>query len=110
MLENSPLVCPTEGKPEKGGSDFSHKNGVIGKIGGLFFKKMECLCFSLLLTLYNFIFHCVSLLIYTNSMRLLCVSEEKLSPIQSNQQICEFCKGPIFEKQNYCRPIVGIAC
>ena len=43
-------------------------------------------------------------------MRLLCVSEEKLSPIQSNQQICEFCKGPIFEKQNYCRPIVGIAC
>ena len=100
------------GKPEPSltsESQTTFSNFLLSKFV-LFFKKMECLCFLLLLTLYNFIFHCVSLLIYTNSMRLLCVSEEKLSAIQSNQQICEFCKGPIFEKQNYCRPIVGIAC
>ena len=48
-----------------------------------------CLCF---VYLYHF----------TISISIICVSREEVSLTESNQQIRDFCKRVIFEKQRHC--------
>ena len=85
---------------KRGVSDFSHKNGGVGKIDGIIFKKARV---SLVFILTNpFQCHlgvcvCVCaclrvLFIYTISISIICVSREKSSLIASNQQMYDFYK------------------
>ena len=81
---------------KKGASDFSHKKGGVGKIRWVVLKK------GVSLTFLPTKLVCV-LFIYTISISILCVSREEGSLTESNQQIYDFYKWVIFEKQRHCR-------
>ena len=78
------------------GSDFSHKKGGAGQIGGVLKKRV-----SFIFILTNRIFHqtlvrarvCVCVLfVNTISISIFCVSREEVSLIESNQQIYDLRK------------------
>ena len=93
--------------PKKGDSDFSHKNGGVGKIGG-WIKKEGYHLFSYLVTLSSVIFLWVFgvfvLCLFAPFLSVfICVSQEEPSLIAaSNQQIYDFYKWIIFEKKRHC--------
>ena len=78
------------------GSDFSHKKGGIGKIGGCFKKGGVSLVFILTDSFQCYLslsVCCVCvfvLFIYTISISIICVSYEEPSLIASNQQMYDF--------------------
>ena len=67
--------------PKTEGVELSHKKGGVGKI----------VCCSSLSVSVVCVLH-----FYTISISILCVSEEGLSPVESNQQIYDFYKWIIF--------------
>ena len=89
-----------------GASDFSsHKYGGFGKKGEVAFLKKE-VSLLFILTLSSVIFlwvfgvcMCVRFF-YNISISIICVSKDKLSLIESNQQIYDFYKW-IFEKKRH---------
>ena len=80
--------------PKEGGSEFFHKKGGVCKIGGCF--KIGDITNKHQLTLSKVIFLSVcglfGFLIYTIYISVLCVSQEGLSLVESNQQIYDFYK------------------
>ena len=80
--------------PKEGGSEFFHKKGGVCKIGGCF--KIGDITNKHQLTLSKVIFLSVcglfGFLIYTIYINVLCVSQEGLSLVESNQQIYDFYK------------------
>ena len=66
--------------------EFSHKIGGVGKIGdfsktGITYKLLQNLSFSLFVVCFFF-----PVIIYTISISILCVSQERLALLESNQQ------------------------
>ena len=75
--------------PKRESSEFSYIKEGVGKISlskDVFFSVF-CVCV---------------LLIYTISTITLCVWQEGLSVVECNQQMYDFCKWVIFEKQRHC--------
>ena len=100
---------------KKGGSDFFHKTRGVGKIGaqgvggwGCFKREGVSVMFKLTLSSVFFQYLSVCLVcvcvlfIYTISISIICVSQEKPSLIASNQQIYDIYKWIIFEKKRHC--------
>ena len=88
---------------KKGVQIFSIKEGT-GNIGSVSLKKegttyFHTNPFECHISLY-FPFQSL-LLIYTTFISILCISQEGLNLSESNQQICDFCKCVILEKQRY---------
>ena len=86
-------------------SGFSSKMGGVGKIESCF-KEGVSLIFILTLSKKIFLSvwwecECV-LFISTISNSILCISRKELGLTESNQQICDFYKRVIFEKQSHC--------
>ena len=88
------------------GSDFSHKKGGAGQIGGVLKKRV-----SFIFILTNRIFHqtlvrvrvCVCVLfVNTISISVFCVSREEVSLIESNQQMYDLRKWVILENKRHC--------
>ena len=79
-----------------GGSDFSYKDGAVGKIDGVVLKKDISLIFILTNPFQCYLslsVWCVRVLfIYTISISIICVSKDELSLAASNQQIYDFYK------------------
>ena len=79
-----------------GGSDFSYKDGAVGKIDGVVLKKDVSLIFILTNPFQCYLslsVWCVRVLfIYTISISIICVSKDELSLAASNQQIYDFYK------------------
>ena len=78
-----------QNSPEKGGgrSDFSHKNGGVGKIGGVVVSLIFIIAnpFQCYLSLSVW---CVCVLFtYTISVSIICVSQKEPRLIASNQEI-----------------------
>ena len=85
---------------------FFQKNGGVGKIAGVIFKKEVSLIFIVTNPFKCYLslsvwWMCV-LFIYTISISIIYVSQEETSFIASNQQISGFYKSMIFEKKRYC--------
>ena len=80
----------------EGGSDFSYKDGAVGKIDGVVLKKDVSLIFILTNPFQCYLslsVWCVRVLfIYTISISIICVSKDELSLAASNQQIYDFYK------------------
>ena len=80
----------------EGGSDFSYKDGAVGKIDGVVLKKDVSLIFILTNSFQCYLslsVWCVRVLfIYTISISIICVSKDELSLAASNQQIYDFYK------------------
>ena len=98
-----PPPSPPPTLNQGGGFDFlkfSHKKGKAGKIGGVL-RNVESLISTNPLKLSFSLYMCVVwvFLIYTISNSILCVLQEELRLIESNQQIYDFYKKVIFEKQ-----------
>ena len=76
------------------GSDFSHKNGGVSKIGWelllIFILSNLPQCYLSLSVLCVCV--CGFFIIYVISIRIICASQEELSLIASNQQIYDFYK------------------
>ena len=88
----------------EGGSDFSYKDGAVGKIDGVVLKKDVSLIFILtnpFSVICLWVFGVCVLFIYTISISIICVSKDELSLAASNQQIYDFYKW-IFEKKRQC--------
>ena len=72
-----------------GGSDFSYKDGAVGKIDGVVLKKDISLIFILTNPFQCYLslsVWCVRVLfIYTISISIICVLKDKLSLAASNQ-------------------------
>ena len=86
------MVWLFEISPKKRASEFSHEEGEVIKIG-VVLKKSECHYLPLAnpspyLSLCA-VSACV-LFIYTICISILCVSQEGVSLVESNQQICDF--------------------
>ena len=81
---------------EGGGSDFSYKDGAVGKIDGVVLKKDISLIFILTNPFQCYLslsVWCVRVLfIYTISISIICVSKDEPSLIASNQLIYDFYK------------------
>ena len=97
-----PPPSPPPTLNQGGGFDFlkfSHKKGKAAKIGVL--RNGESLISTNPLKLSFSLYMCVVwvFLIYTISNSILCVLQEELRLIESNQQIYDFCKKVIFENQ-----------
>lgn len=84
---------------KRGASRFFYKKGRVAR--GVVLKGQVSLTF-IPTNLTNVIFLSVCglyvLLIYTISMNMLCVSQEVLRLVESNPQMCHFCRCVIFEK------------
>ena len=80
----------------EGGSDFSYKDGAVGKIDGVVLKKDVSLIFILTNPFQCYLslsVWCVRVLfIYTISISIICVSKDEPSLIASNQQIYDIYK------------------
>ena len=86
---------------KKGGSDFSHKKRAV------VLKKGDILTLTFILNDHFQSYLSLSewwclLWLFTLFLNILCVSWEEISLLESNQQICDFHKSVIFEKQRNC--------
>ena len=90
------MFFPQKGRSWRNRGDYFKKE----RVSLIFILSKPFQCYLSLSAWCVFVW-CV-LFVYTISVSILCVSRQGRSLIESNQQICGFYKGVIFEKQRHC--------